>query len=393
MTTQPTSFGTARANAIRSPIRVMVVDDSAVIRGVIRRILETDNDLEIVASLANGRQAVDELRRRGDVDVVVLDVEMPVMDGLSALAALLEIDRGLQVIMASTLTQRNAEISIRALELGATDYVPKPTAQRVASSDDFARELLQKVKTLGAARRRRRQADPARPSSTAARGRDEKLAVATRPSRAPSSVSAVTLRVASRLRPEVFVIGSSTGGPQALLALFQALPFGCFPQPILIAQHMPATFTTILAEHLQRHSGWPCAEANDGDMLRSGRLYLARGDFHLLVERLSPASVRLRLSKAEPENFCRPAVDPLLRSVTEVFGARAAAVILTGMGSDGCKGSRILAEAGGTILAQDEQSSVVWGMPGAVANAGLCTAVQPLTELARTMISLATRPA
>jgi two-component system chemotaxis response regulator CheB len=338
----------------------MVVDDSLVIRGIISRIVRSDATLEVVASANNGQVAV-ERARKGDIDVVILDIEMPEMDGLTALPLLLAIDPRLIVIMASTLTLRNADISIRALNAGAADYIPKPTATtEIGGASAFAAELLQKIRVLGSRRVARAQ-----------RGATGQ----------PQASLPISLRTPSPLPPQVLAIGSSTGGPQALMRLVAALRAG--PKvPTLITQHMPPKFTAFLADHLARESGLVCREAQSGDLLRAGEVLVAPGDYHMLVERRG-TDVTVVLSQGPKENFCRPSVDPMLRSVVQIFGAHTLAVILTGMGSDGLEGARAVVDAGGTVLAQDEATSVVWGMPGVVARAGLCTSVLPLPGLAR----------
>lgn len=356
----------------------MVADDSAIVRGLIIRMLEGEPSIAIAASVGNGAAAVAQFGRDRSIDVIVLDIEMPVMDGLQALTRLLAIDPCVQVVMASTLTQRNAEVSLKALQAGAADYVPKPSTQRLSGAQDFARELVTKVKALGARRRRMdRETGRGRKAPVAVpapQRRDEKAAAPVR--------AAIALRQAGSVRPDVIAIGCSTGGPQALQTLFAGLRAGRLAQPILITQHMPAMFTTILAEHLQKQSGRACVEATDGTPLVPGQIVLARGDWHMRVESRGAQGAVVRCDQEPPENFCRPAVDPMLRSVAQVYGGRALAVILTGMGSDGLDGGRALVAAGGTLFAQDEASSVVWGMPGAVATAGLCAAVLPLNELA-----------
>ncbi len=346
-----------------APVRVMVVDDSAVVRGMITRMLESDDRLALVASCSNGEMAVIQAPRK-QPDIVILDIEMPVMDGLAALPKLLAACPRAKVIMASTLTQRNAAISLRALALGAADYIAKPTSDKLGASEDFRRELIEKTVTLGRAR--------TRPAS----GR---TVVPLRPQSLP-------LRTSRTHRPRIIAIGSSTGGPQALLTLLGNLP-ASVQCPIVIAQHMPATFTTVLAEHIARASGRPCVEAADGMELRAGHILLAPGDYHLEITRQADRLVA-RLSQSAPENFCRPSVDPLFRSVAQLFGADACAVVLTGMGSDGCHGARVLAAAGAPIIAQDEATSVVWGMPGAVANAGICSAILPLPMIAGHLANL-----
>lgn len=340
-----------------SPIRVMVVDDSSIVRGLIARMLKSDPRLEIVASCSDGRMAVAQAARK-PADVVILDVEMPVMDGLTALPQLLQAAPGTRVIMASTLTQRGAGISLKALALGAADYIAKPTSDRLGASETFQRELIEKIVTLAAARR---------------------PATAPRPPLRPAP-SQPALRTRMARRPRIIGIGSSTGGPQALLTLLAALPpsVRC---PIVIAQHMPATFTTVLAQHIARASGRPCREAEDGMEIASGSICLAPGDYHLAVTREGERCFA-HLSQTPPENFCRPSVEPLFRSMAQHYGAESCAVVLTGMGSDGSAAARLVAGHGAPVIAQDEATSVVWGMPGAVAQAGICTAILPLAQIA-----------
>ena len=371
------------ATSSGAPYRIMVVDDSAVIRGLLIRSLESDAQIEVVASVSDGRMAVNALSRH-DVEVVVLDIEMPVMDGLTALPQLIAARPGLKVIIASTLSRRNADISLQALAAGAADYIAKPGATALTTADTFKQELVAKIKALGEAKRK--TAGVAQPAK---RARPD----AARPAlqRIPDS-RPIALRAASPEPFEVLAIGSSTGGPQALFQLLTSLR-GTLSRPIFITQHMPSTFTTILAEHISRSTGWPAAEAVDGEIVRQARVYIAPGDFHMLVELASGGETIIRLNKAPAENFCRPAVDPMLRSLAQVHGRRLLTVILTGMGHDGLSGSRAVTAAGGTVVAQDEATSVVWGMPGAVATAGLCSAVLPLAEIGSYISKLARRAA
>jgi len=338
--------------------RVMICDDSAVIRGAVARILEADPEIDVVAKVGNGKLAVEEVRRT-KVDVVVLDIEMPVLDGMSALPQLLRADPGLRVIMASTLTTRGAEIAIRAMRMGAADYVPKPSTIGTVDDDAFKRELLQKVK--GLARQQKK------PAQSRARG-------------------PIALRAAPPLPAKLLAIGSSTGGPQALFTLVQGLGRG-LSVPVVLTQHMPATFTPLLADHLTRLGAMPCSEAHDGESLIAGRIYLAPGDRHLLVES-GRAGMRARLTTDKPENFCRPSVDPMLRSATAACDGRVLVAMLTGMGQDGLAGTKLVIEKGGCAIAQDEATSVVWGMPGAVAQAGLCHAVLPLPRIAPKLLEM-----
>ncbi len=344
--------------------RVMICDDSAVIRAALARILEADPAIRVVARSSNGQQAVEEVKRQ-PIDVLVLDIEMPVLDGLAALPLLLRADPGLRVIMASTLTTRGADIAMQALRLGAADYLPKPSANEIAANGGpgggFAHELVAKVKGLAKLRRSSlRPAAPARP-------------------RAP-----LRLRPPPSRPARLLAIGSSTGGPQALFTLVQALGKD-IRLPVVITQHMPAAFTAILAEHIGRLGFMPCAEAREGERLAPGRIYLAPGDRHLLL-RQAGGGLEARLSSDPPENFCRPAVDPMLRSAAAALDGRVLVVMLTGMGHDGLAGTRAVVEGGGGAIAQDEATSVVWGMPGAVAEAGLCHAVLPLPRIGPAVI-------
>jgi two-component system, chemotaxis family, protein-glutamate methylesterase/glutaminase len=345
----------------------MVVDDSAVIRGLFTRVLESSDDIRVVASVGDGALALKALERQ-DVDIVLLDIEMPNMDGLTALPKLIQAKPGLIVIMASSLTERNAEISLRALRMGATDYVTKPSSREaLREADDFKRDLVERVRALGRKRVDRAVAAGRSPLQSSARAS------------APKLNSDITLRPAGSVKPEVIAIGSSTGGPQALAEVLKSLSKN-ISLPIVITQHMPPTFTSILAAHIAQLTGWPCAEAKDGDIIQNRHIYVAPGGHHMLIEKSGTQKVA-RLSDAPPENFCRPAVDPMLRSIAKAYGPSVLVVILTGMGYDGRAGSQDIIKSGGTVIAQDKDTSVVWGMPGAVATSGLCSAVLPLKDL------------
>ncbi len=349
------------ATATPGRARVMICDDSAVIRGAISNALMADPGIEIVARVANGRAAVDALKHH-DVDVVVLDIEMPVMDGLTALPLLLAASPGISVIMASTLTTRGADISMKALRLGASDYLPKPSANAVACDQRFGPELIAKIKGLARLRR----------SAKGGLGAQQ--------------AGPISLRPAPKSSPRLLAIGSSTGGPNALFALVQSLSPNLLV-PVVLTQHMPPAFTSILAQHIDRLGVLPCAEAKDGDAILPGRILLAPGDRHLMVCRKGFGLVA-QLSDAPPENFCRPAVDPMLRTACDAVDGRVLVAMLTGMGQDGLLGARKIIEAGGALVAQDEGSSVVWGMPGAVARAGLAHAVLPLSQIGAKLLAM-----
>ncbi len=362
-------------------IRVMVVDDSAVIRGLVTRWLEAETQFEVVGSCVDGMDAV---RRAPDIkpDVIILDIEMPRMDGLTALPKLLDAAPGARIIMASTLTQRGAEVTIKALSLGAMDYIAKPDAGRLAAAADYKRLLIDKLIALGLPRARSRAAEAARAPATSAAA----------PQRAPAPAPVAPPRPPIRLaravaqRPELLVIGSSTGGPQALREVVCGLA-GKVQVPILIVQHMPAMFTTILAEHLAKASRADVREAKDGDALTPGAFLIAPGDHHMVIEERAGRRI-VTLNQSPPINFCRPAVDPLFQSAAKVVGARVLGCVLTGMGSDGRTGSDAIVKTGGAVIVQDEPTSIVWGMPGAVANAGLAAAIRPLRDIAPAILDV-----
>ncbi|MCK1721886.1 chemotaxis response regulator protein-glutamate methylesterase [Bradyrhizobium sp. 141] len=367
------------------PLRVMIVDDSVVIRGLISRWVGAEHDMEVAASLRTGLEAVNQIERINP-DVAVLDIEMPELDGISALPQLLAKKRDLVIIMASTLTRRNAEISFKALSLGAADYIPKPESTREASAADiFHHDLIQKIRHLGARLRRKHAvaSPPLAPASPAPAPRSP-IARPAAPAPAPAlhapSSGALVMRPFSTQAPKVLLIGSSTGGPQALMALVTELGPVIDRVPVLITQHMPPTFTTILAEHLARSSRKPAAEAVDGEPVKPGRIYLAPGGKHMRVAR-SGADTVIALDDGPAVNFCKPAVDPLFTSAIDIWHGSILSVILTGMGSDGMRGGKDIVAAGGSVIAQDEASSVVWGMPGAAANAGICAAILPLNQI------------
>ena len=348
--------------------RVMVVDDSAVIRGLLTRTLESDGEIAVVVSASNGQMALDALGRH-DIELVLLDVEMPVMDGLTALPLLLKAQPALKVVVVSSLTKAGATATLRALAAGAADYVTKPSSAMLTTGDAFRHELLAKVKGLVAARR----AGAAMPA----------------PEPAQPPLQGAALRPLPLEPPQAIAIGASTGGPMALYRILPSLA-GAVRQPIFVTQHMPPTFTAIFAEHLARASGLAAAEAVDGERVAERRIYVAPGDYHMLIEG-GAAARRIRLVKGPAENYCRPAVDPMLRSLAQSYGAGLLATILTGMGQDGLGGAHAVVASGGAVVAQNQATSVVWGMPGAVAQAGLCAAILPLDEIGPFLAAIAAR--
>ncbi len=358
-----------------TPIRVMIVDDSAVVRGLVSRWLDEEPGIEVVARHANGKLAVADVARSAP-DLVLLDVEMPVMDGLEALPLLLNAKPGVRVLMVSTLTKRNAEISFKALALGAIDYLPKPDSNfELTLSSDFRGEVIRKIKALGRLRpHRARLDDRALQISGDAGVVDRRAGLA------------FSYRPFSLVPPRVIAIGSSTGGPQVLASVLGALSPALSRVPVLIAQHMPPVFTAILAERLNKATGREAKEGKNGEPVMPGTIYVAPGGHHMTV--LRAASPVLRIGDEPPVHFCRPAVDPLFRSVADTFGPAALGIVLTGMGHDGAAGARRIADAGGSVIAQDEDSSVVWGMPSAAASVGACAALLPPQRIAEAVAKL-----
>ena len=358
-------------------IRVMLVDDSAVVRGLMNRALSADPGIEIVASAVDGQMALDVLKRL-PADVIILDIEMPVMDGLTALPKLLQQSPSTRVIMSSTLTLRNAEVSLKALSLGASDYLAKPSSKEPGEVDEFYRQMIAKIYALA----------PKERSIVATANRAPvpvPVAAQTSPVQGmPPVVAPPAVPVRQSLTPmpaDALAIASSTGGPQALLTVFKELKGVGLRIPIFITQHMPANFTTILAQHITQASGFDCHEAKDGEEVKPGVVYVAPGDFHMTVEKAGIGAV-LRLDKNPPENFCRPSADPMLRSLAKIYGSKLLVAVFTGLGADGARGAAEAVRAGATVIAQDEATSVVYGMPKAVAEAKLTSAILPLPQIA-----------
>ncbi|WP_380164601.1 chemotaxis response regulator protein-glutamate methylesterase [Jannaschia sp. R86511] len=354
-------------------IRVVSVDDSVVVRRLVSDVLQTDPDIEVVATSSNGRLGVEAVRRLRP-DVVIMDIEMPVMTGIEAVREIRTTDRRTPIIMFSTLTERGARATFEALDAGATDYVTKPgQASAVGNGlESVRRELIPKVRALAGR--------PARPGAPAPRS----ALAAARAAAARTAVPAQAAAGAGRgpvllRRPSLLAIGSSTGGPEALANVLGALP-ASLPVPVVVVQHMPAEFTQLLSERLDRTCAIRVQHAVDGEPLVPGTVVIARGGRHLEVAREQGRLVS-RLSDAPPENFCKPAVDVLFRSVAHAVGGGVLAVVLTGMGSDGTAGAVDLATAGATLWAQDEATSVVWGMPGSLVGAGLAGSVMPLPAI------------
>lgn len=350
---------------MNNKIRVFVVDDSSVIRRLLTSVIADDPEFEVVGTAANGRLALAKLATV-QPDVVTLDVEMPELDGVATLREIRKLYPRLPVVMFSTLTARGATTTLDALAAGASDYVTKPAnvGSVVAGMQAVREQLVPKLKALCG-----------RATASGALGLAGRAAALTAakpplPARRPPAVPS---------RIDLVAIGCSTGGPNALQDVLGLLP-AQFPVPVVIVQHMPPVFTSYLAQRLTSKCRLPVHEASDGQALLPGQAFLAPGGFHLTVARREGRLV-LRTNEDPPENSCRPAVDVLFRSVADLYGAHLLAVILTGMGQDGLIGCQKVVARGGRVIAQDEATSVVWGMPGAVAAAGLHEALVPLAQI------------
>lgn len=360
---------------------MLVADDSAVMRSLVKRVLADDDDIVVVASAMDGAGALGQLNLY-DVDVVLLDIHMPVMDGMTAIPNLLKVKPDIKIIMITSASQEHIHQCVQALELGAVDYISKPGTSEPhgrtcgEAACVFQDELLTKVKSWGDGNRKKRIA-------TTDCGT---IAKKIHPSKIQPVPKPIVLRQGQIGRPDAIAIGSSTGGPEALSKIIPHLKD--VSQPIFITQHMPPSFLTIMAGHINNYGASPCYEARDGMRVEERTIYLAPGDFHMTIVAEEESAV-IRLNQDPPENFCRPSVDPMLRSLSAYYGNRLFIAMLTGMGVDGHKGAKYAIEAGASMIAQDEASSIVWGMPSAVAHAGLCHAVLPLDDIGSAIVRVA----
>lgn len=372
-----------------SKIKILVVDDSVLVRRLVTNVLEGDPDLEVVGVAANGKIALAKLAQVHP-DLIVLDVEMPDMDGLATLAQIRKLNENIPIIMFSALTESSVNSTLKALSLGATDYVTKPhnMKSKEAALQSVREQLIPKIKEFCREERLQKLARIS-PAIT------ENKAATTVPIEPPIESRLITTRIIPKLlvnilpKVEVLAVGVSTGGPNALEAILRELPAN-FRVPIVIVQHMPPVFTQRLAERLTQKCQIRVEEAVTGSILEPGVAWIAPGDYHMVLEKHG-FEVKIRTNQEPPENSCRPAVDVLFRSAAKIYGAGVLGVVLTGMGQDGLHGCECIREAGGQILVQDEASSIVWGMPGIIANSGLADRVVSLTEMAQEIIDRVSR--
>ena len=359
-----------------SAVKVLLIDDSSLIRRLLGRVLNQDPLIDVVGEAEDGKVGF-ELARSLQPQVIILDIEMPVMNGMEALPLLKKAAPRARIIMFSTLTESGARATLDALNAGADDYVTKPsnTGSFAATAGQINKQLAPMIKALAASA----TTYPSLSSQIAA----QKAAAAT-----PKAVDHSWLTVTSKGAPEIVVVGVSTGGPQALQAFVPALPAD-LPVPVLIVQHMPAMFTRLLAERLDAQSPLKVGEASNGQAIKPGEVWFAPGGEHMYVHRQGDDLV-VSTDTAPPVNECRPAVDPLFSSAVECFGSRVLGVVLTGMGNDGLAGAEQIKQVDGLVIVQDQESSVVWGMPGVVAKADLADQVLPLSEIASTVTELVT---
>lgn len=383
-------------------VRVVLVDDSAVVRGFISRILKSHPYIEVTATAFNGEVGLAYYKKYRP-DVILMDIEMPVMNGIEALQKIMEFDPDAKVVMCSTLSTENARITMKAMSLGAKDCIAKPTtSEGLNSSEDFKNNLLRLVLSLGGCapneieKHLTLQVDDNRiqegftDTHAFERQRSKERLEAERqtqqnmkpPAPAPIIGDTVTLRPHPKtpLKPKIIAIASSTGGPQALFAVIKHLKNHALP--IVITQHMPPTFTAMLANHIENNTGVPCHEGAEGMTLESGHAYVAPGGKHMLFKKdTESGKVTIKLNDGPPENYCKPAADPMFRSLVEIYKGHILGVVLTGMGHDGLRGAQEIVDQGALLIAQNQETSVVWGMPGAVAKAGLCNAVLPIDQI------------
>ncbi len=348
-------------------LKVLIVDDSAVARKLLSETIAADPTMKVIGSVGDGHSAVRSIKELAP-DIITLDVEMPGISGIETVKEIRKLDPRIPIIMFSALTEIGSKATLEALTAGASDYVTKPTgsANLTESKERITKDLLTKIKALC-----------------------KKNSVNTQPSKQIKPTLTLRTKRPKATQIQIIAIGSSTGGPNALMQVITQLPQN-FPLPVLVTQHMPPVFTSSLAARLSQQAKLPVVEAADGMEVVGGKVFIAPGDFHLEVKRKQDKIV-IHTHKGAQENSCRPAVDVMFRSLPYVYGGKVLATVLTGMGQDGMLGAKFLTDYGATVIAQDEQTSVVWGMPGAVVSEGLADFVLPLSGIAPEILRLTSR--
>ncbi|MCZ8185062.1 MAG: chemotaxis-specific protein-glutamate methyltransferase CheB [Beijerinckiaceae bacterium] len=392
------------------PVRVAVVDDSVVVRGLLSKWLSETSGIEVVGAFKSGREIIDALPGVAP-RIILLDLDMPDMDGITALPLILAKSPQSRVIVVSSLSVHGAELTMRSLMRGATDYLPKPSNHReVSTSADFRQALVAKVLAVGGVRAIPRALPPAaapRPAAAPPVARSpfpatspiQRIPAAASPvspfrQAVPAAAAAVDrsagpqVRALERVRPKMVVIGASTGGPQALVLTLGRMKNLIARVPVVIAQHMPPIFGSIFASHLKQHAGLPAVEAVEGKSLQPGTIYLAPGGCHTVVRRKADGQHVIAMLPSEARGPWRPSIDLLFSSAAEAYGHEALAIALTGMGRDGTEGALHLSRRGANVLVQDEASSVVWGIPGSIAEAGLASSILPPEKIGELAVAL-----
>lgn len=377
------------------PITILLVDDSEVIRFLFTKSLERDPDLRVVGEASNGVEAI-AMAKKLHPDMILLDIEMPHMDGLTALPNILKASPESKIFIVSGVSGDSAAKAITSLNLGASEFILKPGSKGALPSLAFHEELRSKIKAIAAPKARHASSaseDAKRTPSPALVAPQKQLAPVTAlskpfapaPMRADSAAPAITLKPPKTDNIHAIAIASSTGGPEALIRFFSDLDGRLLHLPIFVTQHMPPVFTAALAEQIARYSNRPCREAVDGEKVAAGVIYIAPGGYHMLV-RAAGESTMIQLTQTPPVNSCRPSADPMFASISHVYGRHTLGIVLTGIGTDGCQGARAVVDNGGSIIAQDKASSVVYGMPKTVAESGLCEAIVAIDQMASTIV-------
>ena len=377
------------------PITILIVDDSEVIRFLFTKSLERDPDLRVIGTASNGIEAI-AMAKQYQPDMVLLDIEMPQMDGLTALPSILSVSRESKVFIISGNSRDSAAKAITSLSHGASEFILKPGSTGALPSLEFHEELRTKIKAIARPKARGAESTNDAPAtlsqSPAIPAPQKQLSPVTAlrkpfvhpPARGETAAPTPALQPAKQTEITAIAIASSTGGPEALMQLFADLKGRLMHLPIFVTQHMPPLFTAALADQIARHSNRPCREAVDGEKVAPGIVYIAPGGYHMLV-RIIAGSTLIQLTQTPPVNSCRPSADPMFASISHVYGRNTLGIVLTGIGTDGCQGARAILDHGGSVIAQDKASSVVYGMPKTVAEAGLCEAIVPIGEMANSV--------